>query len=93
MPYGFCPLHNGLQVIRHAYPLFVWRENGARRWRRVFRHAERALSVGGTVLMMWRNGAFRVMRKAFSLGGRAFSGWNDGCDGEAGGIVLMCGFV
>lgn len=43
--------------------------------------------------MMWRNGAFRVMRKAFSLGGRAFSGWNDGCDGEAGGIVLMCGFV
>lgn len=38
----------------------------------MFRHAERALSVCGTVLMMWRNGAFRVMRKAFSLDGRAF---------------------
>ncbi len=43
----------------------------------MFRHAERALSVSGTVFMMWRNGAFRVMRKAFSLDGRAFfTVWN-----------------
>ena len=36
-----------------------------KRCRRVFRHAERALSVGGTVFMMWRNGAYDVAERCF----------------------------
>lgn len=43
-----------------------------KRYRRVFRHAERALSVSGTVLVMRRNGAFRLTGKAFPWYGRGF---------------------
>lgn len=98
---AFCPLHNGLQVIRHAYPLFymvgkaVWKGvDGCSVMRNgLYRLAERCLWCGETVRFGWWERLFHWTEEPFSPSGRAFSGWNDGCDGEAGGLVLMSGFV
>lgn len=98
---AFCPLHNGLQVIRHAYTLFYM--VGKAGWKGVdgcsvmrnglYRSAERCLWCGGTVRFGWWERLFHCTEEPFSPSGRAFSGWNDGCDGEAGKLLLMCGFV
>lgn len=98
---AFCPLHNGLQVIRHAYPLFYM--VGKAGWKGIdgcsvmrnglYRSAERCLWCCGTVRFGWWERLFHCTEEPFSPSGRAFSGWNDGCDGEAGGHVLMCDSV
>lgn len=98
---AFCPLHNGLQVIRHAYTLFYM--VGKAGWKGVdgcsvmrnglYRSAERCLWCGGTVRFGWWERLFHCTEEPFSPSGRTFSGWNDGRVGEAGGLVLMCGFV
>ena len=98
---AFCPLHNGLQVIRHAYTLFYM--VGKAGWKGVdgcsvmrnglYRSAERCLWCGGTVRFGWWERLFHWTEEPFSPSGRAFSGWNDGCDGEAGELLLMCDSV
>lgn len=98
---AFCPLHNGLQVIRHAYPLFYmvgkagWKGgDGCSVMRNgLYRSAERCLWCGGTVRFGWWERLFHWTGEPFSPSGRAFSGWNDGRVGEAWGHVLMCEFV
>ena len=98
---AFCPLHKGLQVIRHAYPLFYM--VGKAGWKGIdgcsvmrnglYRSAERCLWCGGTVLSGWWERLFQCKEEPFSTSGRAFSGWNDGRVGEAWGYVLMCEFL
>lgn len=98
---AFCPLHNGLQVIRHAYPLFYMvgkaggkggdgcsvMRNG------LYRSAERCLWCGGTVRFGWWERLFHWTGEPFSPSGIGSSGWKYGRVGEAGGHVLMCEFV
>lgn len=98
---AFCPLHNGLQVIRHAYPLFYM--VGKAGWKGIdgcsvmrnglYRSAERCLWCGGTVRSGWRERLFHGTEGAFSLSGRGFSGRKNGREGETGELVLMSDFV
>lgn len=98
---AFCPLHNGLQVIRHAYTLFYM--VGKAGWNGIdgcsvmrnglYRSAERCLWCGGTVRSGWRERLFHGTEGAFSLSGRGFSGRKNGREGETGELVLMSDFV
>lgn len=66
---------------------FIGQRNGA------CDEAERCVPVDRKGFSMVRKGLSHHPEEPFSLSGRAFSGWNDGCDGEAGELLLMCDSV
>lgn len=73
---AFCPLHNGLQVIRHAYPLFYM--VGKAGWKGIdgcsvmrnglYRSAERCVPVDGKGFFMVRKGLSHCLEEAFPDG-------------------------